>query len=77
MSKRRGRSNNRRKPEAVRTKALSVIRERAGRGVRPDPLEGIGDVLQQAYFIARKQRQKVFKAQGKTPKNRLAFIGDT
>src|SRR6202040_3987096 len=28
ISKRRGRSSNRRKPEAVRTKALSVIRER-------------------------------------------------
>jgi hypothetical protein len=58
-------------------KLVTFLRERAGRGVRPDPLEGIGDVLQQAYFIARKQRQKVFKAQGKTPKNRLAFIGDT
>ena len=28
ISRRRGRSSNRRKPEAVRTKALSVIRER-------------------------------------------------
>src|ERR1700739_4437211 len=28
ISKRRGRSSNRRKPEAVRTEALSVIRER-------------------------------------------------
>src|ERR1700688_4191026 len=35
ISKRRGRPSNRRKPEAVRTKALAIIRERYWISARP------------------------------------------
>jgi hypothetical protein len=86
ISKRRGRSSNRRKPEAVRTKALSVIRERYwdfGPTLAAEKLREVHQItlgretlrlwmIEAGIWADRKQRRK----QVHQPRHRRECVGE-
>src|SRR5580704_19352400 len=86
ISKRRGRSSNRRKPEAVRTKALSVVRERYwdfGPTLAAEKLREVHQItlgretlrlwmIEAGIWADRKQRRK----QVHQPRHRRECVGE-